>query len=250
MNLKANVGFDVIFDQATGKLEFPEIPNYKGPSTRTRNAACHCYAECEGNPDEVLYWMYTGLSLEADRQKFETHHLRYDLTVIRPGKIGKEFIKTVGHYHSRVAAGDEEYPEIYEVVYGKAIFLLQDENFMDSVAIEADAGTKVLMPPGYGHITINATSDFLVVSDMVSSMCTSNYGSIKDHKGGSWLYIEDETGSHWIENANYKKHPKLRIIEPGDMPLIFGLSGTLYENLEADPKRFKCLNFPETCATF
>jgi glucose-6-phosphate isomerase len=250
MNLIDNVGFNVIFDPITGKLEFPDIPEPVEPLTRSKQASCQYYLDGAESTDEVLYWMYTGLSLPADREKIAQCNLRFDLTVIRPGKIGREFIKTIGHYHCKAEGQDEDYPEIYEVVYGKATFLLQDENHMDAVTVDAESGTKVLMPPGYGHITINASTDFLVISDIVSSKCQSNYCSIKDLKGGAWLCVEDEQGKRWVENQNYKKHPKLRIVEPGDMPLIFGLSGPLYTNLSNDPKRFKCLNFPETCATF
>lgn len=252
MNLSDNVGFNVEFDPKTGKLTFPNLPDYGQPAVRTKSASCQYYIDSNASDasDDVLYWMYTGLALPQDREKIEQCKLRFDMTVIRPGKIGREFIKTIGHYHCKAEGQDEQYPEIYEVVYGKATFFLQDENFMDAVVVEAEPGTKILMPPGYGHITINATSDFLVVSDIVSAKCQSNYCSIRDHKGGTWLLVEDESGKHWIENENYKRHPKLRTIEPGDMPLIFGLSGPLYANLSDDPKRFKCLNFPETCPTF
>lgn len=252
MNLSQYIGFNVEFDPASGKLDFPDMPDYGQPAVRTKGDSCRYYLEpCDQNQaDEVLYWMYTGLALSQDKEKLKQCNLRFDITVIKPGKVGNEFIKTIGHYHCKAEGQDEEYPEIYEVVYGKATFFLQDENFMDAVVVEAEPGTKILMPPGYGHITINTTSDFLVISDIVSSKCQSNYCSIRDHKGGTWLLVEDETGKHWIENENYKKHPSLRIVEPGDMPLIFGLSGPLYSNLSDDPKRFKCLNYPETCATF
>jgi glucose-6-phosphate isomerase len=51
---------------------------------------------------EVLYAMYRGTGLEKDQWALTTAGLRYDVTVIFPGTIGSEYVKTVGHYHPRV----------------------------------------------------------------------------------------------------------------------------------------------------
>lgn len=250
MNLVDNVGFNVIFDNITGKLAFPDIAEQIEPATRKLSEAKDCYIDGSCQSDKTLYWMYRGICLPADKEKLEAANLRFDITVLAPGKVGNEFVKTIGHYHCRAEGQEEDYPEIYEVVYGKATFYLQNESYTDAVAVEAVAGTKVLIPPGYGHITINTTSDYLVISNIVSSKCMSVYGAISEHKGGAWLLISDDFGVHWKENENYKKHPTLRMIESGDMPVLFGLSGPLYTNMVADPKRFRCMNFPGTCATF
>jgi glucose-6-phosphate isomerase, archaeal len=50
--------------------------------------------------------------------------LRYDVTVTLPGALGEEFVKTAGHYHTRSPAGPT-YPEVYEVLNGRAAFVLQ-----------------------------------------------------------------------------------------------------------------------------
>jgi len=58
-----------------------------------------------------LYYMYRGLK--------EKDGLRYDITVIPARMLGKEFTKTKGHEH----VGN--YGEVYIVLEGKAIYLMQ-----------------------------------------------------------------------------------------------------------------------------
>ncbi|MBA3043669.1 glucose-6-phosphate isomerase, partial [archaeon] len=42
-----------------------------------------------------LYYMYRGVFLdETDKKTMEENNLRYDITIIPPMKIGKEFVKT------------------------------------------------------------------------------------------------------------------------------------------------------------
>ncbi len=58
-----------------------------------------------------LYYMRRGIK--------EKNGLRYDITIIPPRLLGKEFVKTKGHEHF----GD--WREIYIVLEGKAIYLMQ-----------------------------------------------------------------------------------------------------------------------------
>lgn len=62
-------------------------------------------------PNFELYYMLRGLK--------EKNGIRYDVTIIPPRLLGKEFIKTKGHYHFKNC------PEVYKVLSGQGIFLLQ-----------------------------------------------------------------------------------------------------------------------------
>jgi len=68
--------------------------------------------------------MYDGVALPDDRPAIERAGLRFDLTVLRPAIIGEEPVKTLGHYHN-LAPGGLPYPELYQVVFGHAHFVLQ-----------------------------------------------------------------------------------------------------------------------------
>ena len=50
-------------------------------------------------PDMDLYFMYRDLAMSKnDRSIMLDHHLRFDITVIPPGKLGVEFVK-IGRAH-------------------------------------------------------------------------------------------------------------------------------------------------------
>ncbi len=163
-------------------------------------------------PNFKLYYMYRGLkpkknqlltTLEGKKKK----NLRYDITIIPPRMLGKEFVKTKGHYHIG------SYGEIYIVLKGKAIYLMQKEKrgkVEDVYYIKAKKGDYILIPPYYSHITINPSSKELKMANWISKECKSDYKPIERKKGGCYYY----TKSGWIKNRNYKKVPKLRYKRP------------------------------------
>src|SRR3989344_7426896 len=103
-------------------------------------------------PDPVYrVWRYA--HLKKDDKRIKTANLRYDLTLIPPGTIGGEFVKTAGHYH-------KSFPEVFEVLLGRAYFLIQSfdnnpKNIKLIFLTEAGPGEKLLIPIGYGHNMIN-----------------------------------------------------------------------------------------------
>ncbi|MCX9088357.1 MAG: glucose-6-phosphate isomerase, partial [Candidatus Methanoperedens sp.] len=119
-----------------------------------------------------LYYMYRELSLsKKDAAAMKEHGLRYDITVIPPQMLGCEFVKTAGHYHPLVPGTQITYPEIYEVLGGEATYILQkpdNEGINDVILVKADAGDKVIIPPGYGHLTINTSNKVLKMANWVA----------------------------------------------------------------------------------
>jgi len=105
-------------------------------------------------PNLELYYMYRGVEEKDD--------LRYDITVIPPQMLGQEFVKTKGHQHHN------NLQEIYTVLEGKAIFLMQKQNsgkIEDVFAVQAQSGQSVIIPSGYGHVTINPGKIGLKISN-------------------------------------------------------------------------------------
>ena len=79
------------------------------------------------------------------------------------------------------------YPEFYEVVKGIAHYLLQSRSLDDIVMISASAGDIVVIPPGYGHISINPSPDqTLVMANIVSTAFESEYGEYESHHGAAY----------------------------------------------------------------
>ena len=59
---------------------------------------------------EELYYMYREVALAHDCDLIRQKGLRYDITVIVPGTLGGEYVKTAGHYHPEKPGTGLTYP--------------------------------------------------------------------------------------------------------------------------------------------
>lgn len=144
-----------------------------------------------------LYYMYRGLKKRKG--------LRYDITIIPPIMLGQEFNKTKGHEHMSPVG------EIYKVIKGQAIYLMQKGNPIEDVyAVKAKKGDVIIIPPLYSHITINPSKEELKMANWMDETVKSDYKPITKKKGACYFY----TKKGWIKNKNYKKVPKLRFEKP------------------------------------
>lgn len=142
-----------------------------------------------------IYYMYRGVKTKGE--------LRYDITKIKAKMLGKEFPKTKGHEHL------ENFQEVYKVFKGKAIFLFQkyrNNKIEDVYAVRAKTGAVIIVPPYYGHITINPSKEELIIANWISKKCKNSYNLFEKRQGACYYY----TKSGWIKNKNYKKVPGLR----------------------------------------
>jgi glucose-6-phosphate isomerase len=165
------------------------------------------FAKTAENAD--LYLMYRKLKHENE--------LNYNITVTLAKMLGKEFNKTKGHVHIG------NYGEIYSVIEGEAIFLMQkgDENKIEDVyAVKAKAGESAIIPGGYGHITINPLeTQNLKTEDWSSDKCKSDYSMFERLQGGCYYYVKGPDSAEgfgegiWIKNSHYKSVPELRFEE-------------------------------------
>lgn len=198
----------------------------------------------------VAYYMYRNVGLRKNVDDFSENHLRYDLTVVESGKIGREFVKTIGHYHPFKSGTTSRYPEIYEVIRGNAMFVMQkiktDEDKIEEVYIAtATCGEKVVMLPGCGHVTVNIGSTPLVMANIVSNRFSSIYGPYRERRGACY-YILEERGKPKLEpNKLYGPIPQPIMVRPRERCLGFFKGIPLYAAASEDPARFMWLNFPE-----
>jgi len=202
--------------------------------------------------DMELYYMFRDVSKdEADENRITELGLRYDVTVIPSSTLGVEFVKTVGHYHPCPPNSKLTYPEIYEVLEGEAHYLLQKreetqgvERITDVIVVKAWAGDKVVIPPNYGHVTINPSESTLRMANWVARTFSSVYEPIK--KSGGAAYFELTTGD-FIKNDHYEEVPDIRFLQPEDTwPIGLKLSKDveMYELLK-EPEKLDFLINPD-----
>ena len=193
-----------------GPLPTPEIRTAEDMAPVLADPSCR-----ETGP---LYFMYRDLALTPeDRGWLEENRLRYDITVMISRELCGELAKTKGHYHPPSPAGIR-YPEIYEVLEGTAHYLLQKRDLSDIVMVHAKQGDLVVVPPGYGHVTINPGRSELVMANLVSSAFSSEYGDYERLRGGAYYEL---SGGRVVRNPTYPEIPLLRICRASEIrPLL------------------------------
>ncbi|MGI6096711.1 MAG: glucose-6-phosphate isomerase family protein [Dethiobacteria bacterium] len=234
------------------KMYFDSPLSPREPAIRKKADMEAVLYEPQADGPDALYYMYRDLYLPGDLKIIKEAGLRFDLTVIVPGKIGRELIKTAGHYHPLKEGTQLTYPEIYEVIHGTAHYLLQRKSTEDEGRIEeaflfeAQPGDKLLIPPDFGHITINPGNDYLIMSNWVASTFSSNYGPIRRFRGGAYYEIQKEDHKEYIANEHYHFVPHLNFAKALEFaPLGLTRNCTLYEMLHAEADSLQCLVEPE-----
>lgn len=183
--------------------------------------------------DGDAYYMFRGISRPEDEEKFKEHNIRFDITVIPPKIIDKEYIKTYGHMHPEAKYG-VAFPEIYEVLDGEATFVLQNDDASDLITVEAKRGDVVIMIPNYGHVTINTGKGPLIIANLVSTEFSSEYDPVRKNGGLAW-YLTTEG---WVKNPRYDRHPNIRKMGPSPFP------PDIYSFFVERPWFFEWLNKP------
>lgn len=194
---------------------------------------------------ELLYTVYRNLAIINGK-------IRYDITVMPPKKIGREFAKTFGHYHEGL------FPELYEVLKGRAYFLLQKpaspagkpennpKKIKEIYIVEVAGGEKAVMPPGFGHLSINIGKNDLVLANWIG-LVSYNYNLFQELRGGCYHILDSDEAIEFKKNPNYKTVPKLKKLRPKDVPDLGIQNGKEHPiwDLRNDPQKLEWLIKPE-----
>ncbi len=196
--------------------------------------------------DAELYHMYRDLYLSIrDRELILENGLRYDITVIPPRTLGVEYVKTLGHCHPEVPGAKISYTEIYEVLRGEAHYMIQKghDRITDVVVFKAGRGDKVIIPPDYGHVTINPSNKVLKMANWVCRDFSSFYGPYKEKGGAAYFEIEDH---EFVKNQHYQDVPEIRFLKPTNFSEVGLKKGKeMYGLIRENPSLLRYLTAPQ-----
>ena len=185
-----------------------------------------------------LYDMYRKIKIE--------NGLRYDITIIHPRMFGKEFAKTKGHIHAGF------YGEVYMVLEGEGLYFAQKwsdlpaqagNSIEDAFVVHAKKGDVIIIPAGYGHVTINPGAQELKTANWVAESDQGNFEPFEKNQGACYYFIASQSQTNadspakvftqgknlggqaqtyadpnnrgiWVKNEHYKNVPPLRFEEP------------------------------------
>jgi len=232
---------------AENRLDY-EKADYEPAIDWTKSLKDGAYAyQDSASGHETLYFGARYMEKTVDEAVFVDNDFMADMTVINPGKVGNEYIKTVGHYHQNKPGTSLAYPEVYEAVSGKFEYLLQSELDKDGkvqvIWVVAEPGDKVVMPPNFGHVSMNVGLETAIEVDIQKrdNPNGSDYTMFKDRCGGAFYRTEDGLK----KNPNYEVL-SLRIVKPLERPDL-GLTRdkSLYDSFVEAPEKFDYLLNPE-----
>ena len=248
VSLKPNCGLEITLDTKTCQLNFAKDSTQPKCAIRSIKEMQEVLMDAGLILPQELYYMYRDVHLLKDEGLLKKYNLRYDVTVIKPDRLGKELMKTAGHYHPG------SFGELYEVVFGKAFCMLQKPNkhdfhiIEDVILVEASAGEKIVIPPGYGHILINSGPEALVTSNWVSSRFASEYNLYKEAGGAAYFVVMGGVNNlEYLKNDFFKQLAPVRFAKPAAILDKFGLKdgAPIYPIIDNNAARLDFLNNPE-----
>lgn len=211
----------------------------------------------EGEP---FYDVYRGIAYPEDEELLKRYDFRYDITIIMPGEINGECKKTSGHYHGWNPRKTNTYAEVYEVIQGTALYILQksgnfdtenpgDVRVDDLILATVHQGETIIIPPNYGHASINIGEGPLVFSNLAYVPCPVHYDPVKHFHGMSY-YVKKKEGCLYIQkNDNYHQVPSPKFAGVKENPRLgirFGLP--VYRSFQENPEAFRFLAEPDEYA--
>ncbi len=208
------------------------------------------------NMEERMYEAYRNIRFPEHEDLLKRYDIRYDITAISPGTINGEFKKTSGHYHGYIADGSHPYPEVYEVIKGEIIFILQkshnfdrdEEPVIDDLkAVHVKEGEAVIIPPYYGHGSINPSNGVSMFSNLAVISCPLHYEPIRKRKGLAVYALKDKDSFQLVPNENYKHLPSVKLCRPVENPALgITFHSPCYNNFITRPEQYDFLLHPDS----
>lgn len=120
-------------------------------------------------------------------------------TILSSGNYSGEFPKTFGHYHA------DGKTEIYHIESGNGLLILQDENQV--LLIKVNAGQDVTIQPQFGHAWVNIGTTPLISYDDHQDP-QDNYQPIAEKHGLAYYIMDDNGQPQAVPNPYYKNRPE------------------------------------------
>jgi glucose-6-phosphate isomerase, archaeal len=157
------------FDVISGMVEGADVVQRRLSDLQGAFADAGAYqaALSQGNP--LLY------TVSATEPEHGDGALHYALGRLMPGRIGREYYLTKGHYHAwRPAA------EVYVGLAGQGIMLLEDDRTGECRTIRMTPNSVVYVPGHTVHRTANIGGVPLVYLGIYPAAAGHDYGSIAE----------------------------------------------------------------------
>jgi glucose-6-phosphate isomerase, archaeal len=233
-----------------GRLQFNEPVTTPRLSVRIRsNLDLVWHQQPLDAADPELYSVYWGAVPCADETTFSGQDLDHTYVLIRPGTWEGEYYKTQGHYHPPMRANRLGHPELYHVLAGEGLFLLQraappDWQVDDVMVLDVKPGSIVVVPPNYGHLTCNYGAGPLVFEAFLANGLQPVTTSYQARRGGAAYCLQVPEGPRVEPNPHYGQLPEIQRTSAWTWPLA--TAGAFYATVTRHLEQFTWLREPDS----
>ncbi|MCC6790531.1 MAG: hypothetical protein IT336_02540 [Thermomicrobiales bacterium] len=216
-------GFHLKFNPATLNVDAGDGLSFAASSRLAADLDAVLQTPDDADAGTELYRLYAlAEAPAAERAALDRLGLTYSLVLMPPGRIGREFPKTAGHYHPTMPESHLAYPEVYTQLHGKFHLLLQrrdaadPERVADCAIVEMNPGFTIVIPPGYAHVLINTTDAPALMAGLYAAAFRPDYAPVRRRRGLAHYIVAGPRGQvETIANPNYSSAPPLRwLTEP------------------------------------
>ncbi|MDF2950761.1 MAG: glucose-6-phosphate isomerase [Anaerocolumna sp.] len=185
--------FTIGFDLKTGISQ--EAQSTKRPLSKMSGMYndTDAFQEILEKEDPVVYEFYELKIPNTDKD------LLFGTSITYPGKVGKEYYMTKGHFHEVLDTA-----EVYYTLSGEGYMLMETPEG-EWTAEPLSAGKAVYVPPRWAHRSINTGNIPLITFFTFRGDAGHDYGTI-EQKGYRRLIVEGKDGKpEIIENPKWKQ---------------------------------------------
>jgi glucose-6-phosphate isomerase len=150
---------------------------------------------------------YTAMLSKEDTLIYEVYEVKrpevygemlMGVTVLHPGRIGKEYFMTKGHFHAILDTA-----EVYYMLKGQGMMVMETPEGQTSVE-ELRPGKVLYVPPRWAHRSVNTGEEDLSFFFVYPADAGHDYGTI-ERQGFRKLVTAGKNGVEIIENPRWMK---------------------------------------------
>jgi glucose-6-phosphate isomerase len=143
--------------------------------------------------DVLLYEVY------EIKRPHDAGELLSGVSIIHPGKVGREFFMTKGHFHAVIDTA-----EVYLCMRGEG-FMVMENPEGECVIERLSAGKVLYVPPRWAHRSVcTSRQEDLITFFVYPGNAGHDYGTI-ERQGFRKLVIEGTTGIEFVDNPRWRR---------------------------------------------
>lgn len=185
-------GFVIDFDLQTGMSSKKETTKRYLSQMEGMFSDDNAFREELVNEDPLVYEFH---EMDAPQTAGD---LAFGISITYPGKVGKEYYMTKGHFHTILDTA-----EVYYTLEGQGFMLLENPEG-DWSCQPLKSGEMVYVPPRYAHRSINTGNTPLRTFFVFRADAGHDYGTIET-KGYRQLVVEENGAPVCVPNPKWKE---------------------------------------------